>query len=346
MISERAGKVQTVTGLISAKELGPTLMHEHILCDIRPPSYKELEPYGYDIPHEDRWAIDYGEVDAPGNLILDSEEEATIEIKKMITDGGQSIVDASCGGLHPDPEGLARISRATGANIILGCGYYVNDYQDDSLKEKSVDDLTIEITEQITKGAWNTNIKSGIIGEIGCQSPWTDLEKRVMTAAVLAQSETGASLCMHPGRDADQPQEVVDFVNSLGSDMQRFIISHIDRTVFDDDRLFRLADSGAVLEWDLFGQESSYYKWNEDVDMPNDAARLQAIRRLIDRGHIDQILISQDICYRSRLQKCGGHGYGHIYRNILPLMARRGFTEREINHIIVETPRRLLTLQK
>ena len=44
---------------------------------------------------------------------------------------------------------------------------------------------------------------------------------------------------------------------SLGwSTLQSTIIDHIDRTIFDDDRLFRLADAGVVLEWDLFGQES------------------------------------------------------------------------------------------
>ena len=71
--------------------------------------------------------------------------------------------------------------------------------------------------------------------------------------------------------------------------------------------------------------------------------RLRMIRRLIERGHLDQIAISHDICYRSRLQAFGGHGYGHIFRNVLPLMRRRRFTEAEITRIMVETPRRLLT---
>jgi phosphotriesterase-related protein len=75
----------------------------------------------------------------------------------------------------------------------------------------------------------------------------------------------------------------------------------------------------------------------------NDAERLRWIRRLIDRGHLDQIVISHDICYRSRLTRFGGHGYGHIFENVLPLMWRRGFTEAEIERITVGTPQRLLT---
>ena len=35
--------------------------------------------------------------------------------------------------------------------------------------------------------------------------------------------------------------------------------------------------------------------------------------------------------------------YGHIFRNVVPLMRRKGFTEDEIDNILVHTPRRLLT---
>ncbi|MDF1720727.1 MAG: hypothetical protein P1U65_08635 [Minwuia sp.] len=96
-------------------------------------------------------------------------------------------------------------------------------------------------------------------------------------------------------------------------------------------------------ELDLIGQEQSYYNLNPKIDLPNDAERLRWIRRLIDRGHIDQIVISHDICYQTRLSQFGGHGYGHIFQNVVPIMRRRDFTEAEINRIIVETPRRLLT---
>ncbi|HWO03815.1 MAG TPA: aryldialkylphosphatase, partial [Methylomirabilota bacterium] len=40
----------------------------------------------------------------------------------------------------------------------------------------------------------------------------------------------------------------------------------------------------------------------------------------------------------------GGHGYGHIFANVVPMMRRRGFSEAEIQAILVDNPRRLLTL--
>ena len=78
--------------------------------------------------------------------------------------------------------------------------------------------------------------------------------------------------------------------------------------------------------------------------MPNDATRLKLIRTLIDHGHLDRVVISHDICYRTRLCRFGGHGYGHIFlRNVVPMMKKRGYSEDEIDAILVRTPRRLLT---
>lgn len=341
-IENLKGKIQTVTGIIDPNELGTTLLHEHILLDIRPPSWKEMAQIGEEITLENRFAIDYGEIIAPGNCVLDNEAIAIQELKKMRVQGGNSIVELSCGGLHPNPEGLARVASQSGVNIIMGCGYYVDEYMDPKNREKSVKDFATEIISQIINGAWGTKVKAGIIGEIGCQHPWTEIEKTVMLGAIMAQNETGASLAIHPGRHEDQPLEIAQFLMKNGGNTQRSIISHIDRTIFDDEKLFRLADTGIIIEFDLFGMESSYYKLNEDIDMPNDAIRLKSIRKLIERGHLHQIAISHDICFKTRLSCNGGHGYGHIFRNVLPMMKRRGFTQKEIDQIIIETPKRLL----
>jgi phosphotriesterase-related protein len=182
-----------------------------------------------------------------------------------------------------------------------------------------------------------------MIGEIGCQAPWTRLERKVMKGAILAQAETGAAINVHPGRVPDQPQEAADYIAAEGGQIERVVISHIDRTIFDDERLLRLADTGCVLEFDLFGRETSYYTAS-DIDMPNDAMRLKHIRMLIDHGHLERVVISHDICWQSRLMNFGGHGYGHIFRNVVPLMRRRGFSEAEIEAILVGNPKRLLTI--
>lgn len=338
------GKVQTVLGPVAPDALGQTLMHEHLVWDIRSPLLAQMQNQGPMLCLCNYHETNYGRVKVPRNLISKDVALATREVGYMKAAGGDTVVELSSGGLSPDPVGLQSISRDTGAHIVMGCGHYVDDYQPSENHARTVDDFASEMIAQVFEGAWGTEVRAGMIGEIGCQSPWTDTEKRVMKAALLAEAETGAAINVHPGRDADQPQEVMDFVQAEGGRPDRIVISHIDRTIFERDEMFRLADTGCVLEFDLFGQETSYYGLNPKIDMPNDAVRLRHIRALIDRGHLDQIVISHDICYVSRLKEKGGHGYAHIFQNVLPLMRDRDFTEDEIAAIMVETPKRLLTI--
>ncbi|MBS0559934.1 MAG: aryldialkylphosphatase [Proteobacteria bacterium] len=341
--ADRRGKAQTVLGLIDPQALGPTLMHEHLLWDIRTPAMRADPDQGPEITLCNCFAINYGRRKAPANYRLTCETTAAEELRLAAAAGGRTVVELTVGGLDPRPNGLAAVARDTGMNIVMGSGHYVDEYQPDANRGRSADSFASEMIDQIELGAWNTDVRAGILGEIGCQAPWTDLEKTVMAGALEAMAHTGAALNVHPGRHQDQPQEVADFVRAHpGAEPARVIISHIDRTIFDQDRLLRLADSGVVIEFDLFGQEQSYYALS-DIDMPNDAVRLRLIRALIGHGHLDRIVISHDICYRTRLTRFGGHGYAHIFANVVPMMQARGFSAAEIDAITVANPRRLLT---
>ena len=336
------GKAQTVIGVIDPDTLGATLMHEHLLWDIRTPAMRADPDQGPEISLCNCYAINYGRKKVPANFRLTCEATATDELKLLAASGGRTVVELSSGGLDPRPNGLVALARDSGVKIVMGCGHYVDEYQPRANLTRTAAQFAAEIVDQIQIGAWNTDVRAGIIGEIGCQAPWTALEQRVMAGALLAMAETGAAVNVHPGRDPDQPQEVANFARARGAEMNRLVISHIDRTIFDEDRLFRLANSGVVIEFDLFGQEQSYYGLS-DIDMPNDAIRLRWIRSLIARGHLERVVISHDICYRTRLTRWGGHGYAHIFDNVVPMMRRRGFSEAEITAITVENPRRILT---
>ena len=87
--------------------------------------------------------------------------------------------------------------------------------------------------------------------------------------------------------------------------------------------MLSIAASGCYLEWDLFGNEGSYYPL-ADLDMPSDAQRLDLIKGVVDAGYADKIVIAQDICTNHRLVRYGGHGYGHILENVVPAMRRKG----------------------
>ena len=188
------GMVQTVRGLIVPDDLGMTLMHEHLLCDITPPKLAALNQPWPDITLENYHEIVYGRVPHAGKYKLVVPELITDEVARMRAAGGKSIVELTCEGLKPNPSGLRAIAEATDTHIVMGCGFYVEEYQASATFGRGVDAYAGEMIAQITEGAWGTDIRSGIIGEVGCQSPWTEHEKQVMEAAIIAQQHTGAEI--------------------------------------------------------------------------------------------------------------------------------------------------------
>ena len=231
---------------------------------------------GPEITLENTWQINYGRglKRAGRKYLLDLEDIATREVEMMKHDGGDAIVELTCGGLSPDPTGLSASPRAPACIWSWAAATTSTTTRTRATTAARSTTSPHEMIGQILHGAWGTDVRAGMIGEIGCQAPWTDTEKRVMQAALIAAAETGAAINVHPGRDPDQPQQVADFIAGAGHPTERIVISHIDRTIFDEPRLLKLADSGVTIEFDLFGQESSYYGL-VDIDMPNDATRLK-----------------------------------------------------------------------
>lgn len=343
-MKNRSGKIQTVLGLIEPSALGSTLMHEHILCDLTPPGQFEPGIPETPISLENVWEIRYHWCKHPGNNRLVDLDTAIKELNRFGSVGGMAIVDQTTIGIERNPSGLKRIAEKTGIHIIMGAGYYSEEYLSSKYLEMTPDEMARQICDEFFWGAGETKICPGIIGEIGCSYPLTQFNQKTLRAAVIAQKETGASVSIHPGRHPQSPDSIIAAIKREEGETTRIIISHIDRTIFDFDTLLRLIDTGCAVEYDFFGIESSYYPF-QDIDLPNDGTRLGYIRKLVDRGYIKQILISQDICTKTRLSCYGGHGYGHIHKNVLPMMKRKGFSNAEIHALLVENPRDLLMIK-
>ena len=337
------GRVQTVNGVVAAKDLGMTLMHEHILCELTPRGRRGATKDEVVITLENVFDVTYRPNDYPGNHRLQDIAIALKEVSRYATLGGGTVVEMTTGGLEPDPVNLSRISARTGVNIVLGAGFYTEPYQDEETLCLDADEMTEIIVGQMTDGAWGTDICCGIIGEIGCSWPLTPFEERSLTAAARAQRRTGASITVHPGRHPDAPSQILDILERAGADLSRTIIDHMERTFTGVDQVLALARRGCVVEYDFFGIEQSRY-WLGQADLPTDWMRINDIRRLFEAGLCANVVISQDICTRSRLQSYGGHGYGHILSNVIPLMRERGFSPTEIKLMLVDTPARLLAL--
>ena len=230
------------------------------------------------------------------NLRLLDEREAIDEALLFKMAGGESIVDCTINGIGRDPEGLARIARSTGLNIIMGSGYYTAPSHPPEL------------------------------------------------AAARAQQHTGACLSIHPGRNRAAPFEIVDIIAAAAADLSRVIMCHIDVRLRAPEERLRLAQTGCYLEYDVFGWEGhfpSYWTADDFMDIPNDTQRIYEILALMEAGHLEQILVSQDICRKSTRVRYGGWGYPHILNYVVPMMRQRGFDQEQIDTILSENPKRI-----
>lgn len=336
-------QVMTVLGPVAPDVLGATLMHEHLLCDLTPPARRGTGAAEAEITLANVFDVNYRPGAYHGNHRLQDVALAMAEARRFREAGGGTIVEVTTGGIMPDPEGLAAISRESGAHVVMGAGFYTAPYLHDDTAALPREAMAEVIVGQLREGAWGSRIRCGIIGEIGCSWPMLPVERRALEASADAQRATGAAITVHPGRHPAAPHEILDVLTAAGADPCRVVICHMDRTFDSCGEIVALARRGCVVEFDFFGIEMSNY-WLGVADLPNDWMRLRCIRRLFEAGLGDRVAVSHDICTRSRLQHFGGHGYGHLLRNVVPLMRDRGFTEAEVATLLVETPRRLLAM--
>ena len=79
------------------------------------------------------------------------------------------------------------------------------------------------------------------------------------------------------------------------------------------------------------------------MDFPSDAMRIGYIKRIVDAGFVNQIVIGQDIACKHLLQKYGGYGYAHLIDNVIPRLVSAGLTQDQVDIITKTNPANVLT---
>ena len=352
----------TVLGPVAADELGTTLAHEHLLFDqinyVRGPVDAEAIRF----QHASVEMRHLGALRRRPGLIPDNGRNydpflSSRELKLFKEAGGGTVVEVSSKGLGRDPLGLKKASELSGVNIIAGCGYYKAAGHPPDMSERTVEELTDEMIGELESGIEDTGVRPGVIGEIATGSPlytvprdvWdlrdhVDMvpnEVKVLRAAGRAHIETGAPVSVHiynyrPNRMA---HHALDILSSEGADLERVAICHLD-TRPDPDYVASVADRGAFVEFDTFGIE--FYNDTEATQARRDTERIQLVMDTIERGYVDHILLSQDVCWKTLMVEYGGWGYAHLSKHIEPRLLAAGASAEDIHAMRVANPARWL----
>lgn len=305
-MSATGNPVMTVRGPVPAGELGHVQPHEHVFMDISWARH--------------RWDL----------CAFTDEVQMTEEVRRYRAAGGGTLVEVTCLNIGRNPEGLRRVSEATGVHIVMGTGWYREPYYPEYIERTATASLAAMLVEEIEHGYADTGIRPGIIGEIGVDKRWVQgVEERVLRAAARAQRRTGLALTTHtPPFAAAQMWEILA---EEGVDPARVVFGHVDNTL-ELPYLLEILRTGCWLQFDLIGLDG----------INSDDRRARVLVDLARQGYLDRLLISCDLAVRARLSTNGGHGYQHLIEGFLPLLARYGLTDDDIHQLTHTNPQRML----
>lgn len=336
--------VMTVKGVIPKEELGITVPHEHALIDIsnqypgdRTPGSLgwdgKVSKQHYDLLMADPYAL-------RDNLILDNKEMAVAEVDIFAKAGGRTFVDVTLGHIGRDIQFLKRLSDETGLHVVAACGFYTADAHPERVATMTIEELADEMIEELTKGIDGTDIKAGIIGEIGTSLEIHADEIKVLKAAALSHVKTGAPIMVHLCPWVKNGMQVIDILESHGVEPKHICLCHTD-VLLDIKDMRSLLERGVYLEFDNFGKEftqgSAYGRF------PSDEERMEIFYQLIEDGYMNQILVACDICLKNLLTVHGGPGYGHILLKVVDMIQGKcGNAEEIIQAVLVQNPARYL----
>ena len=326
-IPNLAGKILTVAGPIDPAAAGPTLMHEHIFIDFKAPPAMLPPATGISVLRSDDAA-------GSGGFGLTDYDESLAEVMEFKLVGGATIVDTSNFGLTRDPAALHRISADSGLNVVMGAGWYQKNLHPPDMAERTVAELTEILVRDIAVGAQGTDIRSGIIGEVGVNGrPFEANERKSVLASARAARLTGAPMTIHSFGSDEEMLEVLDMIESEGVELSRVVMGHMANRPME--YLRQLFERGVYVEFDYLAQAPITPEKNEQL--------VQRIADVIDAGFADQLLVSHDICTDPQLKVNGGGGYAYISTVVLPRLREKGYSDDTVDRILVDNPRRVLT---
>ena len=306
-----AGTVHTVLGEIAPAALGATYCHEHLLC----------------LPGEHLLAK------GGDDLVLDSLDSSAAELELFAQAGGSAIVEVTCRDYGQDAEGLAALSLRTGVHIVAATGHIMEGYWQGVVDVAALSDNEIveEMLRDLTEGYPEApGVRAGVV-KVGTSRdlPTAD-ELRMLRAAALVQRDLGCAITTHCTGGTGGVEQV-RILEAAGADLEKVVIGHQDQRLNWDDHL-AIVRSGCTLGYDCVSKE----KYEPE------AQRIAFVKRLVDEGYGDRVMLSGDLARKSYLTRYGGGpGFTYILWRFIPWLWQEGVSKAATEQILVTTPARV-----
>ena len=285
-----------------------------------------FDPTGY------TWVHEHLHIDLSGfknnlDCRLDQYDLICQEMKDLRALGVSNIIEMTNRYMGRNPQFMLDLMRDTGINVVACTGYYQDAFFPEHVAARSVEQLAQEMVDEIVIGIDGTELKAGIIAEIGSsEGVITPLEEKVFIAAARAHIETGRPISTHTSFSTMGVEQLV-LLQAHGVDLSRVTVGHCD--LKDNlDNILRMIDLGAYVQFDTIGK-NNYYP---------DEKRIAMLHALRDRGLLSHVMLSMDITRRSHLKANGGNGYDYLLTTFIPQLRQSGFSQADVDTMLRDNP--------
>ena len=285
-----------------------------------------FDPTGY------TWVHEHLHIDLSGfknnlDCRLDQYDLICQEMKDLRASGVSNIIEMTNRYMGRNPQFMLDLMRDSGINVVACTGYYQDAFFPEHVAAHSVEQLAQEMVDEIVIGIDGTELKAGIIAEIGSsEGVITPLEEKVFIAAARAHIETGRPISTHTSFSTMGVEQLV-LLQAHGVDLSRVTVGHCD--LKDNlDNILRMIELGAYVQFDTIGK-NNYYPDEKRIAM------LHAIR---DRGLLSHVMLSMDITRRSHLKANGGNGYDYLLTTFIPQLRQSGFSQADVDMMLRDNP--------
>ncbi|WP_423061352.1 phosphotriesterase-related protein [Citrobacter portucalensis] len=285
-----------------------------------------FDPTGY------TWVHEHLHIDLSGfknnlDCRLDQYDLICQEMKDLRASGVSNIIEMTNRYMGRNPQFMIDLMRDTGINVMACTGYYQDAFFPEHVAARSVEQLAQEMVDEIVIGIDGTELKAGIIAEIGSsEGVITPLEEKVFIAAARAHIETGRPISTHTSFSTMGLEQLV-LLQAHGVDLSRVTVGHCD--LKDNlDNILRMIDLGAYVQFDTIGK-NNYYP---------DEKRIGMLHELRNRGLLNRVMLSMDITRRSHLKANGGNGYDYLLTTFIPQLRQSGFSQADVDTMLRDNP--------
>jgi phosphotriesterase-related protein len=314
------GMIMTVRGPIAPTGLGITLEHEHGIVDF----------------------IGAEKVEQPRYNHQDALDTLLPYFSKMKDYGVQTFMECTPNYIGRDVRLLEAVSEKTGLNILTNTGYYAaanKNFVPDHAYRESARDLATRWIDEWLNGINGTDIKPGFI-KLGVGNTSLDsLERKIVTAGALTHLATGLKIAIHTGSGTAALDEL-EIVKENGVDPSALIVVHAQNASAADH--VKLAGAGAWVSLD--GVKDTEESLNRYTLL---------LVNLRKEGLLRRALISQDAYWSVEADEEDNiyfehHGspYSAIFEGLIPSLKRNGFTQQEIDQLLIHNPAEAFTIEK